>query len=647
MMQTKGIIAASVVSGFCFLTIMALVTRLLTHKHNKQVTNDVQVSEGSIEHDHQLQNISTSWKRIFAPKQRGVKGQWVPTLSGITKAGDEAFFSSTLFANLHGHPGDLSVQVLYELFANELRSRPAAERSAYAGDISRFVSTSKRVTGGPKRVQSMSHRAPNRGRGDGPTMMQRKSLDLSAAERGFARSMSIKRPSPTLVPMRNGCLKSDQDSTTPTSWMKDGQIVESRHGRFSIKITAAELTALSVILGSPLTMDDKKNLVGSQKGAFNISLLATATENEKYEVDLQRHKQSTSHMPAQGSGFSPLFAKHLAAGSLPYGQDKKSVRSVLITFDTLRAVETGSQLQLQDCSSKTPQYRYLTSLPSSRGLNLQTAIGSTKPMSSNHVIDAIGMMPFVGGLVPLASMPLVKTVQFVASGGLPAVRLLQRLEGLVERVNKHAPNLNTFGPLYEPHHAALLYRERERLGRLATSATSSDSIADKASRMQRYVTLLERLMALVPDLSAQDVLEAVQAATRKELERSYDEALATHQKGNSIPSSATKSYCLDSDSRTKRFSTQSHYQSKCTSDVSELTITSPVSSTGFAPLSLGKQAEQILKADLPLSVDQVALVARLVLVAWTLSVDVVAWEEGEHGFRIPNLVDLPEKMVLC
>jgi hypothetical protein len=429
--------------------------------------------------------------------------------------------------------------------------------------------------------------------------------------------------------------------------MKDGQIAESTHGRFSVKVTAAELTALSIMLGSPLIVDDKKEFIGSQKGAFNISLSASVTEDGSYEVNLQRHKRSTSHMPAQGSGYSPLFARHLAAGSLPYIQDKKTVRSVLVNFDTLRAIETGSLLQFQDCNSKTPQSRYLTSLPSSRGLHLQTATGSTRPISSNPVIDAIGMLPFVGGLVPLASMPLVKTVQFVASGGLPAVRLLQRLEGLVERVNKHAPNLNTFGPLYEPHHAALLYRERERLGKLATSATTPDSIADKASRMQRYVTLLERLMALVPDLSAQDVLEAVQAATRKELERSYNEALAGHQKSSSIPAFTTGSYRLDSDTRSKRFSTQSHYQSNRTSDVSELTITSPISSIGFAPLNLGKQAEQILKADLPLSVDQVALVARLVLVAWTLSVDVVAWEEGEQGFRIPNMGDLPEKMAMC
>jgi hypothetical protein len=62
---------------------------------------------------------------------------------------------------------------------------------------------------------------------------------------------------------------------------------------------------------------------------------------------------------------------------------------------------------------------------------------------------------------------------------------------------------------------------------------------------------------------------------------------------------------------------------------------------------LGKHIERILKDDLPLSVESVAIVARLIIVAWTLSVEAVAWEEGEQGFRIPDLDKLPDKIVLC
>jgi hypothetical protein len=45
----------------------------------------------------------------------------------------------------------------------------------------------------------------------------------------------------------------------------------------------------------------------------------------------------------------------------------------------------------------------------------------------------------------------------------------------------------------------------------------------------------------------------------------------------------------------------------------------------------------VLKAELPLSVETVAFVARMVVVAWCVSVQTVAWSEGEAGFRIPDV----------
>jgi hypothetical protein len=62
--------------------------------------------------------------------------------------------------------------------------------------------------------------------------------------------------------------------------------------------------------------------------------------------------------------------------------------------------------------------------------------------------------------------------------------------------------------------------------------------------------------------------------------------------------------------------------------------------------NLGKQVETFLKSDLPFNVDIIATIARLVIVAWTLSVETVAWEDGEEGFRVPNVEDLPGTMVL-
>jgi hypothetical protein len=631
-MQTTPIIAASVVLGFCFLFIMAIATRIFWHKYPKPTTDEMQLVEGANEQHHHLSKIAASWKRRFTLKQGQGKGRWVPTLSAMIKAGDEGLFA---IANPHGCPGELPLQVLYETFAEELRSRTMRERSAYAGELSGFLSSTKRATVGPKRTQSLSHRAT--GRPDAHKRSQRKSMDISVAEKGFARSMSVKKPAPNLVAMRIGLPTLDEDGDPQMSWMNEGRIADSRYGSTAMEITPAELTTLSIVLASPLNIDGKSDFAQSQHGAFDVSICQSVTEDGKHQITLQQHKRSILHQPPRDSGFSLLFAKHIAAGSLPYSQDKNAVQSILVTNYTLRAVQAGSSIGLYKFNIKSRQSRLLASLPSSREINFLATSVSTEPLTQNPLIDAISTLPFLRGLVPLASMALIGTVQFVAFGGRSPGRLLQRLEGLVDKVNRHTPHLDIFGPLYEPHNAALLYRERERLGRLATCANTTDSIADKTARMQRYITLLERLMALIPGMNPQEVMAAVQEATKKQLYRTYANAFADDR-------DTTSSESLVSDSHAVEFT---HHNSKRSSDASTMDVTSPRSSAGFPRLNLGKQVEPILKADLPLSVEAVAVVARMVIAAWTLSVEVVAWEEGEQGFRIPDSGTLPEKMVMC
>lgn len=648
-MHTNHIIVISVVLGFCFFLTMALVTRILLHKHSKHATDESQFHDGITEDQHQLSHVSSVWKRFFSPKSGQIKGYWVPTLSGMIKAGDEGLLPSAKFANQSGHPGELSLQALYEVFAEELRSRPPKERSTYSTEISKFLSSTKRVTSGPKRAQSVSQRRLSQRQSFGS--LRRKSMDLSGAEWGLARGMSLKRPSPTLVTMGSGLSRPGNEQSARTSWMKDGQIADSHYGSIGIKVTPAELAALSIILASPLTFGEKTDYAPSKKGAFNISISSDVTEDGKHQITLRQHKRSTTHTPAKGSGLSPLLAKHLATGSLPYKQDKKTVHSILVSTQTLKAVQSGSPLHLHDASFKTKQSRYLSALPSSRELTFHIVSTSPKPQQSSPLTDAISHLPFAGGLVPLATPPLIKTVQFVASGGLPPARLLQRLEGLVDKVNRQAPLLDTFGPMYSPPNAALLLRERERLGRLAAGADVTDFVADKASRMQRYITLLERLLALVPDMKSDDILIAVEEASKKELRRSYADAVTAYRANPSLSSSVVDSHgCPESDARTRRSSIYSHTsepRSQRSSTASVVTFASPVSSADSHTQNLGKEVEKILKMDLPLSIDTIATVVRLVIVAWTLSVEVVAWEEGEEGFRAPELDKLPQKMVMC
>ncbi|KAF1918045.1 hypothetical protein BDU57DRAFT_446127 [Ampelomyces quisqualis] len=627
---------------------MALVTRILLHKNTKQKSDNVHIADGSNEQKDQIFMLSKSWTRMFASRQDQGNRRWVPTLSGIIKAGDEGLFDSALFANLHGHPGEISLEALYEVFADALRSRPLIERSTYTGNITGFLSSTKRVSNRPRRVQSMSARVKRGGQIDRQMRFQRKSLDISAAERGLARSVSIKRPTQTLVFMENGLPRCHGDDISPTSWMKNGQISESRDGSIGVKVTRSELAALSIILGTPLCTEWKTHSSPCHKSAYNISLHDSITEDGKHVITFRQHRRSIVHMPARGSGVSSLFAKHIAAGFIPYAQDKNAVHTILVRADTLSTVQAGSSVSLNDLSFVTPQSRLLASLTGSREIGFHIASVSKQLQPTNPLIDGISALPFRGGLVPLATKPLIQTVQFVTSGGLPAARLLQRLEGLVDKANKHAPHLGLFGPIYEPQNAAMLYRERERLGRLAAGARSIDNIADKASRILRYTTLLERLMAMIPDMKPEEAFHAVKEATRNDVERSYADAVAAHHVSLRRSSSVVDSHaCPESDARSKRIYTQSPNRSGRSSDASVSNLAVPRTSSGFPTENLGKQIERILKAELPLSVKSVATVARLIIVAWTLSVATVAWEDGEQGFRIPDLEKVPDKMVLC
>ena len=466
-------------------------------------------------------------------------------------------------------------------------------------------------------------------------------------------------------------LASEDMQTTALSWVNNVQPAHYLEQSIGIETTPAELAALSIALGCPPAelritkgVDKNKNSFSSGKGAFGISIAGSMAENGKYHVSMKRHGRSISRLPPRGCGYSTLFAKHMAYGSLPFAQDKTIVSSILIKAETLEAVKTGASFQVHALDPQCAASHLLASLPASRRPAFHTLMPSHNsiPTSATILTNAIASLPFNGGLVPLAATPLIQTVHFIASAGLPVGRLLQRLDALVEKVHRQAPFHHLFGPLYEDAHAGLLFRERERLGRLAIGATTDDSVSDKAARVHRYITLIERLMALVPGAKPNDVLAAVRKATAQEIDRSYEAAVTAYQQGDldreHVAYSARKRL-------SKRLSSSSSSSSgfaprlAAVSTASTLVIAAPVSplqqrnspleapnstssrdSVTFPVDNLGRQVEQVLKLALPLDVRTIARVVRLVIVAWTVSVQAVGAEDlGFQGLE-------GEKMVL-
>ena len=518
------------------------------------------------------------------------------------------------------------------------------------------------------------------GRPELPPRPQARRTSIDLAEMGLGRSRS-RRVTPVLVSVGDRVTGSRHGAKHEV-WANDLQHALYLEGRPSITVTKSELAALSIILGNPLergaAQSGEKSTSGERTatrkpantGAHGISISGAATEDGTYHISLTQYKRSISQLPARGSGYSIHFAKYLACGSLPFASDAERVSTILITKGTLEGLRAGTALHLEPTRTQTPDSTFLTTLPNSKLPLFHTLTPSTSQPPSTTIphtlLNAISALPFEGGLTPLASTPLIQTIRFIASGGLVPGRLLQRLDALVEKVHRHSPHLHLFGPLLEDKNAGLLFREREKLGRLATGALENvdEALTDKVARMHRYVTLIERLMYLVPDMTPQEARTAVKEEVRRQIEQAYHDAVAISATDSSSSAALTKSNAKrdSSLSQNSAFPSKRSKRSKRTSQsstASQPITASPVQasrnsmavsrcSSTFPPQNLGSCVEAVLKLDLPLDVAMVALVVRMVLVAWTVSVGDVAWEEGEVGFRVGDVggVEVVGKMVM-
>lgn len=631
-----------------FTITMVLVTRFWLPKHPKHDGNqeDKLSKDNRAEQQTQVTPISISLKRLFLPKQDSAKAPWVPNISAVIKAADEGLISSALFTSLQEEDGQIPLSALYQAFEKEIRAHYPLERYPYATDVIKGHTLARKPSGALGRSKSVSGTS----RAEASLKMQRKSMDLSMTELGRARSLVVKKWSSPLVSMRNGLPNDGSRQTGKKTWAKDGQKAKVEKGRTTITITPAELTALAIMLGSEPKRNVDKTVFVSETGAYNISIVPVQTGGSKYQITLQQTKRNKCQWHAQDSGVSPLFAKHLAAGSLPFTQDVQNTHSILITPSTLEAIQSGSPLSTHANSTPTKQTSLLSSLPSSLAPKFYTLTPSTSLQPPTALLNAIAALPFSRGLTPLASTPLIRTISFITTGGVAPGKLLPRLEALVAKLHRHSPHLSLFGALYEQRNAKALHRERERLRRLGVDPTTPDSRADKAVRMSRYVALLERLMALVPDAKPSEVLKKVEEGARIEIADAYARATgtgSTSRSGSTASDTATTTApAAQSAVPAAKSESPERRLRRRPNRLSFVSRASTGSSTSFGSYDgvvgdLGKQLERVLKAELPLDVRTVAFVARMVIVAWTLSVDGVAFEggegESEEGeYKIPD-----------
>jgi hypothetical protein len=323
-----------------------------------------------------------------------------------------------------------------------------------------------------------------------------------------------------------------------------------------IEVSREELAGLALSLGMCLTVREHNSIEGI--GPFGIYISG-------HRIDMQwrlhiSHQHRQADRPTKGSGYSILFAKHMACGSLPFQQSKGLIHCVCVNHAVLHSILKGEHLNIYKRDRHPISLNYLIHLPAVSQLciygesyrtlqnpgNKELPLGSIFDITPKDDISAprepVSTWPKVvariafGGLVPQANNTLVDAVQFTVgtrinpcgpecNPGDPCINLVNALAQLRSIMDHKAPTLNLFGAL--GRHEIL----DDSLGSPESTVSETNCLAVSNCRhtgalFARYMTLFERLVA-VSSYSVGEVYdkccEIVEIAYQRAVEKEFKE----------------------------------------------------------------------------------------------------------------------------
>ncbi|KAF2280446.1 uncharacterized protein EI97DRAFT_439460 [Westerdykella ornata] len=506
----------------------------------------------------------------------------VPSVSSLIQAADEEMYGSALFRAVHCHATCCStIESILDAFAEALKGQPFAERIRYTSQVRQYVSSRKHHRSGRHSSGGTNERLSI-------VSLPKHPLDILERVFGNARCKRM-RHEPKLAPIQ-------------------------------ITVTSSELVAFSLFLATPLVagwsrnnQDRQETVQISEPGAVGISFQTSPSADGIRRMHLQRRVQDLSEKaPLLSSGYSSYFSKVLACGCLPLSKSGHSTEIIYISSNVARAICLGKPVMLLPSIrvlSMARPIQFLMRLPRGR-TPLVHVLASSSPNPSSHLPDDLLSCLSILALThppPMASNALISTITFIASGGLPPGRLLQRLESVVGKVHRYSTShAGLFGEMYRDTQIRELTREHLRLGKFgidsetreAHDAAGADTMGRKAARVARWNLALQRLMGMLVErgrYKRDEAVSAVKSLLKVQFEESYRAAL-----------------------RAREIRVPENPKSKRRTDMP----------------TLARQVEEILKMELPLDIDALATLARLMLVGWCYSVVGVAWEDGEEGVRL-------------
>ena len=242
----------------------------------------------------------------------------------------------------------------------------------------------------------------------------------------------------------------------------------------------------------------------------------------QWRLNLTHQYRQQNHRAAKGSGYSILFAKHLACGSIPFAESDglidcisvdDSVRDAIMRDACIKECEPGRPPTSLKCSylSLLPAAHRLriygaewtngtegTGNPNEKGMRRGSLVDSTSRPRTATWSTAVTGIAF-GGFVPQANKTLVDAVQFTVGGRInpcssnckrydPCINLVNALASLRDTINEKSPGWNLFGDNEEKIQDHSTVPE--------TNCLEAPTTRHTGALFARYMTLLERMIAM-------------------------------------------------------------------------------------------------------------------------------------------------------
>ncbi|KAJ5319955.1 hypothetical protein N7508_000238 [Penicillium antarcticum] len=304
-----------------------------------------------------------------------------------------------------------------------------------------------------------------------------------------------------------------------------------------VEVSEEEMAALAFTLGINMKCP---NYQPEGTGAFNIAMSSRVSGClTKFRLVYSGGWDPGSK--ACGSGYSTLYAKHLACGCLPFAMNDAHVQTIAIDDGLYQSIKRGRPI-VDAKSQWTFAMYYLNRLPRSRGINFYHQAESDGEFGSiynwEHKVvgkwwEAVSGIAF-GGLVPSASKAAADAIAF-SVGQLANDQGTELLRRLILEVNEKSPqaiqNMKIFGTVNFP-----LWRAwADKKHGLQFGPDPTDSITRKIVELfALYCTLLERMMACI-SYSSNDPVEGVFRDCSEEIRLSYTRAVKEFKPRRGLP----------------------------------------------------------------------------------------------------------------